>query len=42
MCDALTRVMAETAKLSTDGKHDLWATTPRKDQSKGKPGTVAI
>ena len=41
MCDALTRVMAETAKLSTDGKHDLWETTPRKDQSKGKPGTVA-
>lgn len=41
MRDALTRVMAEKAQLSTDGKHDLWESAPRKDQSKCKLGTVA-
>jgi hypothetical protein len=41
MRDALTRVMAQIADLSTDGRNDLWERTQRSDQSKCKPGTVA-
>lgn len=41
MREALTRVVAHTANLSTDGRNDLWERTPRPDQSKCKPGIVA-
>jgi len=36
MGEALTRSMAETANLRTDGRHELWKSTPQK---KGRQGT---
>jgi hypothetical protein len=41
MREALTRIMAQSAELSTDGRNDLWQKTPRTDQSKCKTGTLA-
>jgi SIR2-like domain len=32
MREALTRSMADAANLRTDGRHELWKTTPRQDQ----------
>jgi hypothetical protein len=40
MLEALTRSMAEAASLHTDGRHELWKTTPREDQRGAKPGYV--
>lgn len=41
MREALTRAMAQTANLSTDGRRDLWEANPRTDQRKCKSGYVA-
>ena len=41
MREALTRSMAESANLRTDGRHELWKTTPREDQRNCKAGYVA-
>lgn len=41
MREALTRSMAEGAGLSTDGRHELWKSTPRDDQRACRPGYVA-
>ena len=38
MLEALTRSMAASASLHTDGRHELWKTTPREDQRGAKPG----
>jgi len=42
MREALTRSMAETAGLATDGRHELWKIEPRPDQRSCKPGYVAF
>jgi len=41
MREALTRSMAESANLRTDGRHELWNTAPREDQRQCKAGYVA-
>jgi hypothetical protein len=42
MREALTRSMAETANLRTDGQHELWKPAPREDQRQCRPGYVAF
>ena len=42
MREALTRSMAESANLGTDGRHELWRTAARDDQRNCRPGYVAF
>lgn len=41
MREALTRSMAESAGLGTDGRHEIWKATPREDQRQCKAGYIA-
>lgn len=42
MREALTRSMADGAKVSTDGRHELWKATPREDQRGCRAGYQAF
>jgi hypothetical protein len=42
MREALIRSMAEAAKVSTDGRHELWKATPREDQRGCRAGYQAF
>jgi hypothetical protein len=41
MREVLTRSMAESGNLRTDGRHELWKSTPREDQRGCKAGYLA-